>query len=296
MQAVAACPLGAGRSARGACSGAPDSRKFGELNFNAGETIGMDVSGKVAVVTGAAGGIGFAVAKALMAAGAKGVAMADLQPEPLAARAKEIGGLACPTDVSDEAAIQALAAKAEAAYGPVDLFVSNAGISPKPPRDDDNGHWAQQWGVHVMAHLFAARAVAPGMAARGGGKLVNVASAAGILMQMNSAVYTATKHGAVGLAEWLAVEWGPKGVSVAVVCPLRVATAMTADTPDSGTVRDGVLSADEAAAQIMAGIADDRFMIYTHPTAGAYWAKKAADPERWIKSMASLKQKLTAGR
>jgi short-subunit dehydrogenase len=130
------------------------------------------------------------------------------------------------------------------------------------------------------------------MAARGGGKLVNVASAAGILMQMNSAVYTATKHGAVGLAEWLAVEWGPKGVGVSVVCPLRVATPMTDGMPDTGTVRDGVMTADTAAEVILEGIADDRFMIYTHPPAGMYWAKKASDPERWIKGMTSLKQKI----
>ncbi len=251
----------------------------------------MDVKGKVAVVTGAAGGIGFALSKALLAAGAKGVAMADLQADMLAASAGKIGGLAVPTDVTDEAAIVALLDKAEAELGPVDLFVSNAGISPKPVRDD-NAHWNQQWNVHVMAHMYAARAAAPRMAARGGGKLVNTASAAGILMQVNSAVYTATKHAAVGLAEWLSVEWGPKGVSVAVVCPLRVATPMTENTPDSGTVRDGVMSADEAAAVIMAGIADDRFMIFTHPPAGAYWAKKAADPDRWIEGMTRLKQKL----
>lgn len=254
----------------------------------------MDVSGKVAVVTGASGGIGFALSKALIAVGAKGVAMADLNAEKLETSAKEVGGLSVPTDVTDEAAIQALVAKTEAELGPVDLFISNAGISPKPIRDD-NAHWDQQWRVHVMAHLFAARAVAPGMAARGGGKLVNVASAAGILMQMNSAVYTATKHGAVGLAEWLAVEWAPKGVSVSVVCPLRVATPMTEGMPDSGTVRDGVMTADQAAAVILEGVADDRFMIYTHPPAGMYWAKKASDPERWIKGMTSLKQKIAPG-
>lgn len=253
----------------------------------------MDVQGKVAVVTGAGGGIGFALSKALMAAGAKGVVMADLNAEPLAARAAEIGGRAMPTDVADEAAVQALVDRTEAEIGPVDLFVSNAGISPKPIRDD-NAHWDRQWRVHVMAHLFAARAVAPRMAARGGGKLVNVASAAGVLMQMNSAVYTATKHAAVGLAEWLAVEWRPKGVTVSVVCPLRVATPMTEGMEDSGSSRDGVLTADEAAAQILAGVADDRFMIYTHPQAGAYWAKKAADPERWIAGMANLKRKLAA--
>ena len=251
----------------------------------------MDVTDKVAVVTGAASGIGFALSKALLKAGAKGVAMADLQAETLQTQAAAIGGLAVPTDVTDEAAIAALVARAEAELGPVGLFVSNAGISPKPVRDD-NDHWHQQWNVHVMAHLFAARAAAPAMAARGGGKLVNVASAAGILMQMNSAVYTATKHAAIGLAEWLAVEWRPKGVDVSVVCPLRVATPMTEGSPDSGTVRDGVISADEAAARIMEGIADDRFLIYTHEPAGAYWAKKAADPERWIAGMTKLKQKI----
>ncbi len=251
----------------------------------------MDLEGKVAVVTGAGGGIGFALSKALIKAGAKGVAMADLQAEMVQKSALEIGGLAVPTDVTKEPAIHTLLDTAEMELGPVDLFISNAGISPKPIRDD-NEHWQQQWSVHVMAHLYAARAAAPRMAARGGGKLVNVASAAGILMQMNSAVYTATKHAAVGLAEWLAVEWGPKNVGVSVVCPLRVETQMTANTPDSGTVRDGVMSADEAAATILEGIADDRFMIYTHPLAGGYWAKKASDPDRWIQGMTKLKQKL----
>ena len=139
----------------------------------------MDPSGKVAVVTGAASGIGFALSKALLAAGAKGVAMADLEPERLAKRAGGIGGTAVPTDVTDETAVNALVERAEAELGPVELFISNAGISPKPIRDD-NAHWHQQWNVHVMAHLFAARAVAPKMAARDGGTLVNVASAAGI--------------------------------------------------------------------------------------------------------------------
>ena len=188
----------------------------------------MDIQGKVAVVTGAGSGIGFALSKALLAGGAKGVAMADLDGGALDAKAAEIGGLAVPTDVTDEAAVLALVDRAEAELGPVDLFISNAGVSPKPEKDGDDREWMLQWGVHVMAHHYAARAVAPRMAARGGGKLVNVASAAGILMQMNSAIYTATKHAAVGLAEWLAVEWGPKGVSVAMVCPLRVATSMTA--------------------------------------------------------------------
>lgn len=254
----------------------------------------MDVAGKVAVVTGAAGGIGFAVAKALLAAGAKGVAMADLQAEPLAAAADQIGGLAVPTDVADEASIQALVARTEAEIGPVDLFVSNAGIGPKPPQDPADEVWDLQWRVHVLAHLFAARAVAPKMAERGGGKLVNVASAAGIITQMNSAVYSVTKHAAVGLAEWLAIEWLPKGVGVSVVCPLRVATPMTTGLKDSGNVRDGIISADEAATAILEGIADDVFMIYTHPAAADYWGSKIADPERWITRMAALKQKLLA--
>jgi len=251
----------------------------------------MDIQGKVAVVTGAGSGIGFALSKALLAGGAKGVAMADLNGSALTAKAAEIGGLAVPTDVTDEAAVLALVDRAEAELGPVDLFISNAGVSPKPEKDGDDSEWALQWGVHVMAHHYAARAAAPRMAARGGGKLVNVASAAGILMQMNSAIYTATKHASVGLAEWLAVEWGPKGVSVAMVCPLRVATPMTEGLSDSGNGRDGVLSADAAAAVILDGVADDRFMIYTHPSAGRYWAKKAADPDRWIKGMTNLKQK-----
>ena len=129
----------------------------------------MHPKGKVCVVTGAASGIGEAVARAFVAAGARGVAIADVNAEKLAKVAGEIGALAVPTDVSNEAAIQALIAATEAKFGPVDIYYSNAGISRPGMEDASDADWDLNWRIHVLSHVFAARVLVPGMLARGSG-------------------------------------------------------------------------------------------------------------------------------
>mgnify|MGYP001822534356 CR=1 FL=1 len=165
----------------------------------------MQLEGKHIVVTGGASGIGRALARRFAVAGARGVVVADLDASGCASVAEEVGGLAVPTDVADGDAVKALVAKAEDAYGPVDLFCANAGISVPGGVEAPDEDWERIWKINVMSHVYAARAVLPGMLERGEGYLMTTASAAGLLNQIGSAPYGVTKHAAVGLAEWLAI-------------------------------------------------------------------------------------------
>ena len=174
----------------------------------------MHVKGKVCVVTGAASGIGEAVARAYAEAGARGVVVADLKSsrDKLAKVAGDIDGLPITADVGLEEDIKALIAAAEDKYGPVDVFFSNAGLSRKGQETASDADWDVSWRVHVMSHVFAARALVPGMLARGSGYLLNTASAAGLLASLNSMPYGVTKNAAVALAEHLAIQYGDRGI------------------------------------------------------------------------------------
>ena len=256
----------------------------------------MNLQGKVCVVTGAASGIGEAVARAFAAAGAAGVVVADMNAEKLAKVAGEIGALAVPTDVSKEADIQALIAAAEAKFGPIDVFYSNAGISRAGQENASDADWDLNWRVHVMSHVFAARALVPGMLARGSGYLINTASAAGLLASMNSMAYGVTKSAAVSLAEHLAIQYGDKGIRVSVLCPQSVQTGMTSARPGAASV-DDVMTATEVAQIVVDAIAAERFLILSHETVYDYEQRKTSNRDRWLTGMRRLRNKIygTAG-
>jgi NAD(P)-dependent dehydrogenase (short-subunit alcohol dehydrogenase family) len=188
----------------------------------------MKVQGKHVVVTGGASGIGRSVARRFAAEGADSVVVADIDGAGAQEVAREFAGLGLGVDVSDEAQVRDLVETAEKQNGPIDLFFSNAGIGIPGGVEVPNDQWQRIWDVNVMAHIYAARAVLPGMIARGEGYLVSTASAAGLLTQIGSAPYAVTKHAAVALAEWLAVTHGNQGIRVSVLCPQAVRTAMTA--------------------------------------------------------------------
>ena len=251
----------------------------------------MHPRGKVCVVTGAASGIGEAVARAFAEAGARGVVVADLNAERLAKVAGEIGGLAVPTDVSRETDIKALIAAAEARFGPVDVFYSNAGISRPGMEDASDADWDLNWRVHVLSHVFAARALVPGMLARGSGYLLNTASAAGLLTSMNSMAYGVTKSAAVSLAEHLAIQYGDRGINVSVLCPQSVLTGMTSRRPGAASV-DGVMTAAEVARIVIDAMEEERFMILSHQTVQEYEQRKTRDRNRWIAGMRRLRNKI----
>ena len=145
-----------------------------------------------------------------------------------------------------------------------------------------------------MAHLYAARALIPRMIERGGGHLLNIASAAGLLNQIDAAPYGVTKHAAVGLSEILAISYGDQGIKVSVVCPQAVRTAMTRDGGGVAAV-DGLMEPEKVADSVMEGLEEDRFLILPHPEVQTYFERKASDYDRWIKGMRRLQKRYHEG-
>ncbi|HJW40682.1 MAG TPA: SDR family NAD(P)-dependent oxidoreductase [Rhizomicrobium sp.] len=251
----------------------------------------MDIRGKIVVVTGAASGIGRALARRFAQAGAKCVVCSDINGDGAAATAKEIGGVAFTTDVAKEADIQTLIETVEKERGPIDLFFSNAGIGYGGGAEVSNERWQRIWDINVMAHVWAARHLVPRMAARGGGYLLSTASAAGLLSQVGSAPYAVTKHAAVGLAEWLAITHGDQGIKVSVLCPQAVRTAMTAGNPDGVASIDGMIEPEAVAEACMRAIEAEEFLILPHPEVIDYMRNKTANYGRWIGGMRKLNRR-----
>lgn len=262
----------------------------------------MELKDKVVVVTGGAEGIGAGLARRFAREGAKAVIVADRNGEGAAAVAKEIGGEAVTLDVSDGASVAAMVADIEARHGGIDLFCSNAGVGDGDPdkqsaASSPDAVWNRAWNVNVMAHVHAARAVIPGMQARGGGYLLNTISAAGLLSQIGGAVYSTTKHAAVGFAESLAITHGDQGIKVSILCPQGVDTAMLrqGDSASQAQNLDGVLTPDDVAESVVQGLAAESFLILPHPVVLTYMQRKSADYDRWIGGMRRLRAKMFGG-
>jgi NAD(P)-dependent dehydrogenase (short-subunit alcohol dehydrogenase family) len=261
----------------------------------------MKLDGSIAVVTGAARGIGRGLCREFKARGAAGIAVLDRDAALAQTTAAEMAGLGIGCDVTDEAAVRAAVDAVIARYGRIDLWVSNAGFGCTDLDLDDalssaNTTWQRMWDVHVMAHVYAGRAVLPAMLARGSGHIVNTASAAGLLSQVGDTPYTATKHAAVALADSLAITYGDRGIRVSVICPQYVATALTGldEATPAGSV-DGVLSVEQAAQAIADGIENDRYLILPHPEVAGFVQRQANDRERWIGGMRRIREALRAG-
>lgn len=285
----------------------------------------MEISGRVAVVTGGASGIGRALCLALARHGAAAVGVSDTDGPGAAAVAAEItaGGtaaLAVTADVASEPAVQDLAARAEKELGRIDLFFSNAGIIVAGGIEVPDEAWSRIWAINVQSHVYVARAVLPGMLARGRGHLVVTASAAGLLTQLGSAPYAVTKHAAVAFAEWLSITYGDRGIGVSCLCPQAVSTNLGATSmrevgglvppaPPAGAVPsaagggsvsrqasvDGVLTPEQVAGSVLAAVAGDRFLILPHPEVATYELRRATDRDRWLSGMRRLHGRL-AGR
>ncbi|HRD47779.1 MAG TPA: SDR family oxidoreductase [Caulobacter sp.] len=251
----------------------------------------MDLKDRIIVITGAASGIGRAMAHRFAKDGPKLIVCADRDEAGAKATAESIGGLAIRVDVSREADIQALIETVETDHGPIDLFCSNAGIGVGGGAEASNDDWQRIWDINVMAHVWAARHLVPRMAARGGGYLLNTASAAGLLTQIGSAPYAVTKHAAVGLAEWLAITHGDQGIKVSVLCPQAVRTAMTAGNPDGVASVDGMMEPEPLAEMVVEAIAAEQFLILPHPQVLDYMRNKTADYGRWIGGMRKLNRR-----
>lgn len=251
----------------------------------------MQIAGKVAVVTGAASGIGRALTERFMAEKAKAVIAVDLQEDALKAVSQSCGAIPVVCDVTDAANIAGLVEQTEAEHGPIDIFCSNAGICDIGDEHVSDDDWTLNWNLHVMAHVHAARAVAEKMAERGEGYLVNTASAAGLLTHIDSATYSVTKHAAVAFAEWLSIRYGDRGVRVSVLCPQAVRTPMTEGREGRVAAVDGMLEADAVAESVVQAMADETFLILPHTEVQHYMRRKANDVDRWLGGMRKLRQR-----
>jgi NAD(P)-dependent dehydrogenase (short-subunit alcohol dehydrogenase family) len=258
----------------------------------------MDIQGKVVIVTGGASGIGKALCERFAADGAHGVVVADLDGAGAQAVAATIGGLGVQVDVSSEPEVQRLVQTATERFGQVDVFCSNAGIIVRADEDASNAQWQRHWDVNLMAHVYAARAVLPQMLARGEGYLVQTASAAGLLGQVNAAPYSVTKHAAVGFAEWLSMAYGQRGIGVSCLCPQGVLTPMLMGQDGAQRSRsflgDGAVTPEAVAIEVINAMRDERFLVLPHPEVLTFLQRKVADIDRWLRGMRRLRDKVMA--
>ena len=252
----------------------------------------MNFENKVAIITGAASGIGAACARAFASKRARVVAT-DINRDGIAEVADEIGGLGIACDIADEGAVRDLVKEAESKLGPVDIFFSNAGIvADSGPLDTPDEVWEQQWQVNVMSHIYALRAVLPGMLERGRGYLVHTASMAGILSSPGDLPYAMTKHAVVGLAEWLAFTYHDRGIRTSLLAPLGVQTPLLERMKMDSALTGPVKSPEEVASQVVNAIEAERFLILTDALAQTWMEGKTQDLERWLQGMRRMQAKL----
>lgn len=264
----------------------------------------MELRDRIAVVTGGASGIGRALAERFSKEGARHIVVADRDEAGAREVAKAIGGSAVALDVADEDAVRAMVVRTEQQQGAIDLFVSNAGYGTAGGIEVTNEEFQRMWEVHVMAHVYAARAVLPSMIRRGEGYLLSTSSAAGLLTQLGSVVYSVTKHAAVSLAEWLAIAHGDQGIRVSVLCPQAVETNIGANSPSSGRMRaapgvasrDGILKPEQVADCVIDALREERFWVLPHPEVAEYVRRKGSDVDRWLRGMRRWQERLFAGR
>ena len=250
----------------------------------------MKIQDAVCVITGGSGGIGKAMAAAFLEAGARAVVLADLDASAVQHAATELNceGRVC--NVTDESDIVDLVRHCESRYGRIDLFCSNAGAGGEGVLTDaENAVWQLQWELHVMSHVYAARAVLPGMLERGQGYLLNTASAAGLLAALGSGPYSVTKAAAVKLAEFIAITHGEDGIGVSVLCPQGVNTAMAPRSLGDGQT-DGIIEPEALAQTVLEALEAERFHVLPHPEVEDYVRRKGDDIDRWLHGMRRLKR------
>jgi NAD(P)-dependent dehydrogenase (short-subunit alcohol dehydrogenase family) len=257
------------------------------------------VTGAGAVVTGGGSGIGAALCRRLAAEGAR-VVVNDINARAAATVAASCGGTAIAGDAASEDGVAALISAARAELGEIDLFCANAGIAVTGGPGAPEADWDASWQVNVMAHVRAARLLLGPWLERGaaggreGGHLICTVSAAGLLTVPGSAPYAVTKHAALAFAEWLAVTYAHRGVTVQAICPLGVRTPMLdgAGPRTEALLGESAIQPEAVADAVLDGIADGRFLILPHPEVAGMYAGRAAETDRWLRGMSKVQQRL----
>lgn len=247
----------------------------------------ISLADSTVVITGAARGIGYAMAERFLSEGAR-VVINDIDVAACEQAARALGCVAVCGDAASEAGVAQVIAGAREHLGEIDLFCANAGV--ELGGDDADLAWQVTWEVNVMAHVRAFRELAPGWLKRGRGRFLVTASAAGLLLMPGAAAYTATKHAALAYAEWLAVTYGDKGITVQALCPMGVRTDMARTDTAHGAVVLGptLIGADQVAEEVVAAFGDDRFLILPHPEVAEFERAKAGDRQRWLSGMRAV--------
>jgi NAD(P)-dependent dehydrogenase (short-subunit alcohol dehydrogenase family) len=250
----------------------------------------MKLQDKVIIVTGGGNGIGRALCRRFAAEGPRAVVVADLDAKGAALVAEEVKGMAVSTNVAIGEEVERLVQQVLSTYGHIDLFCSNAGIAIEGGPEAPDSAWQRIWDINVMAHIYAARAVLPSMLERGEGYLLQTVSAAGLLTSIGSAPYAVTKHAALGFAEWLSITYGDAGIKVSALCPQGVRTNMLLNALGSGSsfLVEGAIEPEQVAECVVAGLAEERFLMLPHPEVAEYFRRKATDYDRWLKGMRRL--------
>jgi NAD(P)-dependent dehydrogenase (short-subunit alcohol dehydrogenase family) len=251
----------------------------------------MELRGKVIIVTGAARGIGEAMARRFAREEPAGIVVSDIDEAALHAVASEIGAKPIRADVSVEADTVALIDATEDALGPVDLFCANAGIGISGDEQTPDDEWDRLWDINVMSHVHATRRLVPEWVARGEGYFLPTVSAAGLLTNLKAAQYSVTKHAALAFAEWLAITYGDAGVKVSALCPQGVRTRLLDAADEFRTLLEPVaLEPEDVAQAVVEGIAAEKFLILPHPEVEQYFQNKANDYDRWLGGMRKLQR------
>ncbi len=259
---------------------------------------GMDsFAGKVAVITGGASGIGLAVARALRREGAR-LVLADIEAGALDRAVAELGGgpevIGVITDVGDRASVQALADRADQAFGRTDILLNNAGVATfGPVQSQSHQDWDWSLRVNLWGPIHGVEAFLPGMIARAeGGHIGFTASFAGLVPNRHLGPYNVTKAGVVALAESVRKDVRGTGIGTSVLCPMRVFTNIDAsyrNRPDDlggaqantytdeefGALQGRTLDADAVAALVLDAIRRNRLYIHTHAEAEALVRNRA---------------------
>jgi NAD(P)-dependent dehydrogenase (short-subunit alcohol dehydrogenase family) len=255
----------------------------------------VEVSGRVVVVTGGGSGIGAALCRAFANAGAAVVIVADIDAAAAVTVASEVDGVAVATDVTRESDVRELVRRAVDGHGRVDIYCSNAGVAVAGGEEAPDSAWQRSWEVHVMAHVYAARAVIPAMLERGEGYIVGTASAAALLNHLASAPYAASKAAALSFLEWLAITYSSRGIRVSALCPQGVRTPMLAQAGDDHFLAAGALEPATVADSVVAAVRDERFLVLPHPEVREYFLRKASDYDRWLAGMQRFRDRVLAG-
>ncbi len=256
----------------------------------------MEIRGRVVIVTGGGGGIGGALCRRFRADGASQVVVSDIDRQSAEAVAAEIGGTAVPADVTLESDVQGLVLRTVKEFGRVDIFCSNAGIAFGGGPEASDAAWRRSWDVHVMAHVYAARALLPGMRARGEGYIVGTISAAALLNHILAAPYAVTKAAGLSFFEWMAIAYHDQGIRVSALCPQGVRTAMLAQEGERSFLAAGALDPPQVAEAVVDAIREERFLILPHAEVGEFFQRKATDYDRWLRGMRRLRGRILEAR